>query len=75
MLGFKNWKFNENVCPINYTNNLSNFALIFSFKYFNSNRCFDYSFGKFNVITGITTPNILVTVLQELPVDNVQMVI
>ena len=28
------------------------FALIFCFKYFNTNRCFDSFFGKFNVITG-----------------------
>ena len=49
---FKHWNFNDKVCGNNCTNNLRGFALLFCFEHFNRNRCFGFSFGEFNVITG-----------------------
>ena len=40
------------LCAISCINNLRGFAMIFCFKHFNSNRCFDSFLGKFNAING-----------------------
>ena len=40
------------LCAISCINNLRGFAMVFCFKHFNSNRCFDSFLGKFNAING-----------------------
>ena len=40
------------LCAISCINNWRIFAMIFCFKHFNSNRCFDSLLGKFNSIIG-----------------------
>ena len=52
MIITENRSFNENVCAINCTNNLGNFALIFCSKILNNNPYFNSSLGKFNLIIG-----------------------
>ena len=52
MIITENRSFNENVCPVNSTSNLGNFALIFCSKILTNNPYFDSSLGKFNLIIG-----------------------